>query len=558
LRGLGGTAGERAILLGLALGTAALSLLPLGRLLTEGLGSGVLGDVLGAPRTWLAAERTLASALASTAIALVLGTAMALLVGATDIGAKPALGFAFLLPLTIPSQVTAIAWIELLAPTSPLLKALGLAPPLGSPHPLYGFGGISFLMGIEHAPLVFLSLRAGLRSLPGELIEAAEASGAGRLRILRTVVLPLLRPALVAGGAIAFVSALGNFGTPALLGIPAGYSVLTVLIYQQLAGFGPQAIPAVAVLSLLLGVIAAAGVAVQTVASRRRDVRTARPSVRRLIPLRRWRPVLSALAWIAVAALVALPLAALLSTALVRAYGLPLSAATLTAENFRYVLAEHAATARAALNSLLLAGATALAAAASSVLLAYILVWRPGALARLVSLAAELPYALPGVVLALAMILVFLRPLPLLGVTLYGTLGIILAAYLARFLVLALRTTVAGYLQLHDSLEEAARNLGAGLWRRIATVVLPLAGPAVAAGAALVFLTALNELTVSALLWSAGNETLGVVVFSLEQAGDVSSAAALSVLTVLATVLLMALASLAARRLPRGVLPWQG
>jgi iron(III) transport system permease protein len=123
--------------------------------------------------------------------------------------------------------------------------------------------------------------------------------------------------------------------------------------------------------------------------------------------------------------------------------------------------------------------------------------------------------------------------------------------------VLALRTAAAGYLQLHGSLEEAARILGAGLWRRIATVILPLAGPAVAAGAVLVFLTALNELTVSALLWSAGNETLGVLVFSLEQAGDNTSAAALSVLTVLATVLLMALASLAARRLPRGVLPWQ-
>jgi iron(III) transport system permease protein len=88
-------------------------------------------------------------------------------------------------------------------------------------------------------------------------------------------------------------------------------------------------------------------------------------------------------------------------------------------------------------------------------------------------------------------------------------------------------------------------------------VILPLAAPAVAAGAILVFIIALNELTVSALLWSAGHETLGVVVFSLEQGGDSTLAAALSVLVAAATVALMGLASLIARRLPRGVLPWQ-
>ncbi|MGE5202274.1 MAG: ABC transporter permease [Acidobacteriota bacterium] len=563
MRGLGGTPGERALFIGLAAVVAALSLAPLLRLLLEGVapggrfGLGVLQSVLTAPRTWLAAGHTLATALTSTAISLVLGTAMALLVEATDIRGKPAFAFAFLLPLMIPSQVTAIAWIDLLGPTSPLLKTLGLAPPLGSPHPLYGYGGISFLMGVEHAPLVFLALGAGLRALPGELIEAAESSGAGPLRVVLTVVLPMARPALVAGAALAFVSALGNFGTPALLGIPAGYSVLTVLIYQQLAGFGPQVIAEVAALSLLLGAIAAAGVALQTAASRRRDVRAARPPTVRLVPLRRWRPVFAVLAWAAVAALVAMPLLALLATALVRAYGLPLNADTITAENFRYILLEHAATARAALNSLFLAAATAVTTAAASVLLGYVVVWRDGRLARMLSLAAEIPYALPGVVLALAMILVFLRPLPLLHVTLYGTLAIILVAYVVRFLVLALRTTIAGFLQLHGSLEEAARILGAGLWRRIVTVILPLAGPAVAAGAVLVFLTALNELAVSTLLWSTGNETLGVVVFSLEQGGDGTSAAALSVLTALATIALMGLASLAARRLPRGVLPWQ-
>jgi iron(III) transport system permease protein len=170
-------------------------------------------------------------------------------------------------------------------------------------------------------------------------------------------------------------------------------------------------------------------------------------------------------------------------------------------------------------------------------------------------LAAELPYALPGVVLAIAAILIFIRPV--LGLTLYNTLGIILVAYLARFFTLAHRPIAAAFRQLDIRLEEAAQMAGAGFARRLLTVALPLVAPAAAAGALLVFLTAFNELTVSALLWSAGHETLGVVVFGLEQGGDNTLAAAIASLTVLATVGLMGLASLLTRNLATAVLPWQ-
>lgn len=562
-RFFGATGGERALTIALLLFVGAFAVVPYARLMAEGVAPGghfdlsVLARVLSAPRTWIATERTLVTALASTAIAVVLGSALAILAALTDLPGKRALAFAGVLPLMIPSQVTAIAWIDLLDPSSPLLHLLGLEPPLGTANPLYGAGGISLLMGLEHAPLVFLTLRAGLALIPGEAIEAAEALGASRTRILCTIVLPMALPAVTAGAALAFVSALGNFGTAAILGIPAGYSTLTVLIYQQLAGFGPRAISEIAVLSLLLGAIAACGLAVQGAAGGRRRLGWTRPSARRLLRLRGWRVPVAIAAWALLAVTVATPLAALLASALVPAEGVPLTLATATAQNFRAVLTEHAATARAALNSLFLAGSSGLILAAISIALGYLTVWRKSPIAALLAIAAELPYALPGVVLALAAILVFIHPLPLLG-SLYGTLGIILVAYLARFLVLALRTTSAGYQQIDRALEDAAAISGASLWRRLHTVLLPMAAPAVAAGAILVFLTALNELTVSALLWSSGHETLGVVVFSLEQGGDATLAAALSVLVVLATVALMGLASVFARRLPQGVLPWQG
>jgi len=167
-----------------------------------------------------------------------------------------------------------------------------------------------------------------------------------------------------------------------------------------------------------------------------------------------------------------------------------------------------------------------------------------------------LPYALPGIVLAIACILLFLRPLPLLG-SLYGTPWIILIAYLMRFAALAVKPVEAALSQLAPDLDEAAAGAGAGTIRRLLTITAPLAGPAAAAGALLVFMSAFNELTVSALLWSSRNETIGVILFSLEESGLSPQAAAVAVITLLVIVLLLALLDRLGRRLPAGVLPWR-
>jgi iron(III) transport system permease protein len=555
---------EQVVFAALVLFVVTLAILPLARLAFEGLAPGgrfdlsLLAGVLAARPTWIATQHTVVSSLFATAISLAIGVPAALVFALTDIRGKPALVFASMLPLLIPPQVIAVAWIELLGPASPLLRPLGLAPPSGAPHPLYGAGGVSLLLGIEHAPLVFLALGAGLRALPRELVEAAQASGAGPWRLLRDIILPLAGAPLVAGGALAFVSSIGNFGTPALLGIPGGYAVLTTLIYQKLAGFGPKVLGEVADLSLLLGAIAATGFLVQGWMNRQRDTRSLTSGTPpRPFMLCRRRLAVETACWAVVLVIVVLPLAALVATSLVSAYGVPLGPATLTLENYRYILVEHAAAARAARNSLALAGGAALILAALAVPLGLFIAWRGSRAMRLLGAAAELPYALPGIVLAIAFILVLIRPLPLIGISLYNTIWIILAAYLARFLTLALRPVTAAYHQLDRTLEEAAQMSGAAFLRRLRTILLPLLAPSVAAGAILVFLTALNELTLSILLWSSGNETLGIVVFSLEQGGDNLSAAALAVLTVVATILLMLIAGRLAGRLPRGALPWQ-
>ncbi len=540
---------------------ALIAIFPVLRLLAEGVipggkpGLGAFDRVLADPFVWVAFGHTLWVSIVATIISGLVGGAFALVVALTDLPAKRVLVLGFVMLLMVPSQITTIAWIELLGPSSPLLKLFGLAPAPGSRHPLYSASGITFLLGLEHAPLVFMGLRTALRNLPGDLVEAARASGARPPRVVRTIVVPLMGPSLIAGMALAFVSNIGNFGTPALLGIPARFPMLTTLIYQRLSGFGPRILSEVAVLSLLLGVLAVGGVLFESWLAGRRDVRLDGTAAPLRIPLGPWRIPLLLLVSAFLALTLLMPLAALLSTALVRAYGQPFGLDTATLENFRFVLFDHPAARRAIANSLGLAASAAVILFLAAVPVAYFAVWRGRRLMRALVLAAELSYALPGVVLAIAAILIFIRPV--LGLSLYNTLGIILMAYLARFFTLAQRPVAAAFRQLDIRLEEAAQMSGASFARRVVTIALPLVAPAAAAGALLVFLTAFNELTVSALLWSAGHETLGVVVFSLEQAGDNTTAAAVASLTVAATVALMAAASILTRKLSVPVLPWQ-
>jgi iron(III) transport system permease protein len=555
---------DTALLWLLTLTAAILSAVPLARLVLEAIrpagkfSLGAIGHVLANGATWSATGHSLVVALCGTALAVTIGGLVALAVTLTDIRARNAFVFVFVMPLMLAPQVIALAWIQMFGPSSALLKLLGIAPPLGSPNPLYSAGGIVLVMGVQYAPLVFLTLRAGLRALPQELIEAALAGGARPRTVVRTIVVPLMTPPLLAGVALCFVSCLGNFGIPALLGIPGNYLVLPTLIYQRLAGLGPDALSEVAVLSVMIGLIAMVGIVIQDAMLARRDFRTTTAAIEaRAFELKRWRlPVETALWTLSFFTLV-LPLAALALMSLVPAIGVPLTWKAASLDNYRFVLFMHDAARRAFVNSFSMAAGAAIVIVVIAVPLAYFLVWRRSRLLHIVSLATEAPYALPGVVLAIAAILLFLKPLPLIGLTLYNTIWIIVFCYVARFLALGLRPVVSGYHQLDRTLEEAAQIAGARLFRRLATVILPLVAPAAAAGALLIFLTAFNELTVSALLWSTGSETLGVVFFSFQQGGDANYASALGMLTIGVSVLLMLSTILLVGRLPRGVLPWR-
>jgi iron(III) transport system permease protein len=389
------------------------------------------------------------------------------------------------------------------------------------------------------------------------LVDAAALDGAGPVTVLSRIVAPLMRGHAAAAALLCFAAALGNFGIPALLGLPINYLTLPTLIYRRLSSFGPAVISEVAALALLTALVAGLGAVAARMIGGRNEVRLEPgQGVEALWVAGRWRWSLQALLVGLIAVTFILPLLSLAAAAFVPTYGVPLTFDTLTFDNFVEVLGRQAVTGRAFRNSFFYAAVTGLGCALISLPVAYALVRFMPRLRPMAEALFDLPYALPGIVIAIAAILLFLRPLPVFGVSLYGTSFIILFAYFARFFLLPLKPVMAALDQMDPAVEDAASLCGAGLCARLRHVVLPIIAPAAIAGGLLVFLIAFNELTVSALLWSSGTETLGVILFSLEEAGFASQAAAVALCTVAVAIAISLLLESAASRLPQSVLPW--
>ncbi len=497
--------------------------------------------------------RALANSLVTSTWAAVGGTALgavlAWLTSRTDLPGRRWWRTVLLLPYMIPPFVGAIAWVYLLSPVgflNQVWKALS-----GSPDPLfviYGQTGIIFVLILYGYPIVYLAALGVFERMDPALEDAARMAGGGPARVLREITLPLVLPGILAGALLLLLSSLANFGIPAVLGFPARYFVLTTRIYGTILNFDlKDNLRIAAALAMWLVAIAAVLLTVQRriLAGRRFTVvggQAGQPSV---VSLGRWRYPAAALLVVFAAISVVLPLAAVALTSLIRAYGMPPAAENLTLQHYATVLFGLPKVHRALLNSLLLAGGAATVVIILGAGLGYLQARARVRGAGVVDLLITIPYAIPGTVVALAMILAWSRPV--FGIQLYNTFWIILLAYVIRFLAFGVRTVAAGLAQVHESLEEAARISGAGSLTAFRHIVLPIIRPSLVAGWFLAFIPAVAELTLSILLFSVGHETIGVVIFGLHDEGKIALSAALAVLV---TTVLVAI-NLAARRLLR-------
>lgn len=470
-------------------------------------------------RTWDVLKNTVYAVIGSTAIASVLGILFAWVIAYTDIRGKSIIQVFIFLPFVIPSYVTSLAWVQFFGPTGFLDKLLSIFPFEIPTWDLYSMSGIIFVMGISHFPLVYLFTVNVLRQIPREMELAARISGASRWKSFRKVILPIALPGIVGGTFIAFLGSLDNFGIPAFLGTPANISVLSTYIYQQIIGFGTSSFNRAAVLSVILGIITLIGIAIQWLVLRKtKRLETEKIDYEPRYYLGNKKIATEILIWAFFIVTSVFPLLSMIITSFLNAYGLSFTWENISFKNYDYILTSSSTT-EAILTSIKLAGVTAVIGMLIGALIAYIRVRRPSTFMKIVEGSITIPYALPGTVLALAMIFAWMEPIPGWNPGIYGSAAILYIAYITRFLILQVRSGITAFQQVDIQIEEASRisgTNGIGKWKKI---LVPLITPGVLSGAILVFLSALTELTVSALLYSSDSETIGVSILSFQQSG---------------------------------------
>ena len=456
---------------------------------------------------------------------IIIGLPMAWAVSRTNVPAPALFRITATLSYLSPPFLTAIAYVNLFSPNAGLINVF-LRDVVGAPwltFNVFSMGGLVLVTVLHTFPFVFLLASSALQSVDASYEEAAQILGAGRLRTALLVTLPLIAPAVLAGTLLAFVNAIALFGSQAILGLPGRIVTLPTRIYA-LFDYPPQYGLASA-LSLMFIVITVAALYLQHRFLARRSYVTvggkgARPQLIDLGPAR-W--VLLGFCAAVFAVAILLPYGALIAVSLSKSWGLSFWKG-LTLDNYRFVLFEYNVTQRAILNSLLLATLAATIAVLLGAVIGWIDVRTKAKGRRLLDYAALVPLGLPGIVMAVALIQFWLT----MPVALYGTLTILLLAYIGRYIPLGVRAANTSLRQIDASLEESARVLGASWARTLREVTLPLIRPGLFAGWLLVFVPVIQELSASILLFSSSSITLAVAVYNLYETGYTEPVAALA------------------------------
>lgn len=493
-------------------------------------------SVLFNENTLKAAQNTLLVSACTGLLCLVFGLPLSWLLTRTDLPIKNNFRSWFCLPYAIPPFVGAIGWIILANPTSGVLNQW-----FGLNLNIYSFWGLVWVETSFLFTFVLLSALNIMDRMDSSLEEAARLSGASGLRVFLDIALPILKPAMISGFLLSFLATAASFGVPALIGGPARIYLMTTQIYTYQRMGTAQGLQMGIAVSVLLGLSTLVLLySAQIFFGRERNYtvggKTSRAS---LVPLKglRW-PItvfLSALLFV----IFALPILGVLLSAFSSVQG-SWSLANLSLQNYSRVLFDTEETLRAITQSLTLG----LAAAAICTVFAFFFnyfLYRTNWFGRnFAGVAISVPFSTPGTVLALALILAFSQGYFGFGPSLYNTLSLILLAYIIKYMSLSLKTIGDGYQQIHPSLEEAARISGANWWTTMYTIYGPLLKTAMIASMFLVFMPVLSELTMTILLTGPGLETIGTLIFQLQEYSDMGGggAAVLSSLVVLFILIL--------------------
>jgi len=503
--------------------------------------------VLGSRRFLVTSANSLVFAAGSAVVALAIGWTTAWIVERTNTPLKPLAYLTAIISLGTPYILYVTAWLLLFGKAGPinqLYRTLtGTSDVLIN---VYSMPGMIMVEGFLWSPLAFLLVGATLRNANPELEEAARVSGAGTWMTIRRVTLRLSLPSILALAMLVFIRAVEAFEVPALVGLPGRISVLTTDIYGNMVAQAPPDIGGASALSVLMLALVLVLLAIYGRLSRHAErfaTITGKGFRPRPFDLGRLRYLAAGILVLNFLLLLAVPIAMLAWVSLLPFYQ-PIGTAALalvTLDNYRTVFSpDHVGLIA---NTLLVAVATATLAVALTFLAAWLAVRRaPGG--WVVERLATIPLVFPGLILGIAVMQLFLHlPIPL-----YGTLGILIWAFVINYLPYGMRYSAAGMLQIHRELEESAEMCGASPLMRLRRIVAPLLAPALLAGWLFIFLMAARVLSLAILLSGPRSQTMAVTLFDLWTNGQGTELAALGLIWSMLMAMIAAVFYILARR----------
>ncbi len=449
-------------------------------------------------------------------LTVLIGVPMGYLVARVEVPGKNVLLSLSVVPLIMPAFLGAFAWVILLGRNGALryvFERVGVELP-----PIYGPFGVILAMTLMYYPFVFLLSEGAFETANPTLEESASVMGARLPRILRTISLPLIIPSIAAGAILIFIRAISNFGVPAIVG--GSTYVLPTLIYFQVNGFWN--LHAAAAISLVSVLITGGALWLQRYIVSRREYETISASRSRLHMHRH--PVAKVLATVfcwGVVLVSLLPQFTLIVMSFFKTWnGLWPQGFTLS-----HYLAIPKFLSGPIKNTLILATSSSLGAAVIGTLIAYVVQRRRPRGSAVLDYAVMLPFILPGIVVAVALLSTFSSGYLILR----GTYWIMIISFVIRRTPYVFRSVSAGLTQLDPALEEASILSGATWFQTFRKVTLPLIFPTLASGTILTFATLLTELSTSILLYSARTRTLSIAIYDSVNDGDYGLASALAV-----------------------------
>jgi iron(III) transport system permease protein len=446
----------------------------------------------------------------------------------TDTPFKGVIEVAALIPFITPPLIGAVAWSLLAAPRTGVINVF--ARTLGATAPLvniYTIGGLIFVMSLYLSPYVFLTVKAVMSRMDASLEDASLICGAGVGRTIWHVLIPLSLPAILSAGILVLTRALEEFAIPGVLGAPSGiYTVTTYIYYQAVSYIPPRYEVAALLASALMGITAfCLGLQAWLLGGGRRFITvSAKAHPPRLTRLGRWRYATLGYALAYVALTVLVPFLVLIYAAFITQWGRPPTPANLTFANVVATFDPVLPLRQGLVNSLLLGVTGATAAALVTLIIGYIIAGARSFASHVLDFVSAIPLAMPGPVMAVAVLWAYVNP----PFVLYGTLWILSVAYVTHYLPYGVRTVTGSFRQVSIEFERAAAVCGAGRVTGFRDILFPLVRRGVLAGWLMMFLSMIRELSSSIFLYVPGNETIAVTMLEMWQEARFPSVAVLA------------------------------